>query len=410
MTEVVSERSSLERWQRRLLPGELVEPPGARRSARDWAVDSTLFLVAIAVGVLGLVPTWADHSTVQKVADLVLGTAACLALWLRRSRPVGVAVLTVASGAVSALAGGAAVIAVFNVAVRGTRRALIGVAALSLASIAIYPLLYPSAGTFASEFLVGFVILAVAVGWGLFARVRRELVLSLRERAERLEAEQRLQLERARDAERRRIAREMHDVLAHRLSLLSVHAGALEFRPDASPEEVSEATGVIRATAQAALQELRDVIGILREDSGDALLQPPQPTFAQIAGLVEESRAAGMSVRLRDELGEGVEVPAALGRTAYRVVQEGLTNARKHAPGAAVDVNISAGAATGLLVVVVSRPATVAVAVAPDLRAAGAGTGLVGLAERVALAGGRLEHGPDAAGDFVLRASLPWPA
>ena len=103
------------------------------------------------------------------------------------------------------------------------------------------------------------------VGWGLFVRAQRELVLSLRERAERLEAEQRLRVEQAREAERRRIAREMHDVLAHRVSLLSLHAGALEFHPDASAEEVAEAAAVIRASAHAAMQELRDVIGVLRE-------------------------------------------------------------------------------------------------------------------------------------------------
>jgi signal transduction histidine kinase len=99
-------------------------------------------------------------------------------------------------------------------------------------------------------------------------------------------------------------------------------------------------------------------------------------------------------------------LPAALGRAAYRIVQEGLTNARKHAPGAAVDVTIAARAGTELTVEVVSRRAVGVVAAGPAIP--GAGTGLVGLAERVALAGGRLEHGPDGAGDFVLRATLPW--
>ena len=107
----------------------------------------------------------------------------------------------------------------------------------------------------------------VVIGWGLFVRARRELIDSLRERAERAEAEQRRRLEQAREAERRRIAREMHDVLAHRVTLLSLHAGALEFRPDAPPEEIAEAAGVIRASAHAALQELREVIGVLRDGS-----------------------------------------------------------------------------------------------------------------------------------------------
>jgi signal transduction histidine kinase len=101
-------------------------------------------------------------------------------------------------------------------------------------------------------------------------------------------------------------------------------------------------------------------------------------------------------------------LPAALGRAAYRIVQEGLTNARKHAPGAAVEVTISTRADGALVVEVVSRR-PVGVAAPGPFALPGAGTGLIGLSERVELAGGELEHGPDAAGDFVLRATLPWP-
>ena len=133
---------------------------------------------------------------------------------------------------------------------------------------------------------------AGAVGWGLFVRARRALVRSLRDQAERAEDE-------ARAAERRRIAREMHDVLAHRLSLLSVHAGALEFRPDAPPEEVAEAAGVIRDSARAALDELRGVIGVLREDGGESFTEPPQPTIADLAALVEETGGPGCGSRRR---------------------------------------------------------------------------------------------------------------
>src|SRR5262249_60000737 len=119
------------------------------------------------------------------------------------------------------------------------------------------PLFYPRGGNFPPQAVVGTLCLGVAISRGLFPRVGRELVLSLRDRAERLESEQRIHVEQARDAERRRLAREMHDVLAHRLSLLSVQAGALEFHPKASPEEDSEAAGVIRRAAPAPLQELR---------------------------------------------------------------------------------------------------------------------------------------------------------
>jgi signal transduction histidine kinase len=131
----------------------------------------------------------------------------------------------------------------------------------------------------------------------------------------------------------------MHDVLAHRVSLLSLHAGALEFRPDAPAEEIAEAAGVIRTSAHAVMEELREVIGVLR-DGGEQGTERPQPTLCDIPGLVEESRAAGMHVTLEVETGEA-EVPDGIGRTAYRIVQEGLTNARKHAPAAAVAVESS---------------------------------------------------------------------
>ena len=257
------------------------------------------------------------------------------------------------------------------------------------------PAALPPAGSYWVNAGVCLLLTGVVLGWGLFVRARRELVRSLRAQADRAADE-------ARAAERRRIAREMHDVLAHRLSLLSVHAGALEFHPDAPAEEVAEAAGVIRESAKTALEELRGVIGVLREDGGESLTQPPQPTLADLAALVEESRAAGMRITARIELGDAAP-PAAVGRTAYRIVQEGLTNARKHAPGAAVTLTVRAP--DGDLQVEVRSLAPVAVAAAAPLP--GAGTGLIGLAERVSLAGGELEHGVDPDGAFVLRARLP---
>jgi signal transduction histidine kinase len=137
----------------------------------------------------------------------------------------------------------------------------------------------------------------------------------------------------------------MHDVLGHRLSLLSVHAGALEFRPDASPEEIARAAKVIRENAHLALQDLREVIGVLRAPVGEL----PQPTLADLRQLVAESGRAGMRVGLREELG-GATVPDLVGRTAYRTVQEGLTNARKHAPGAEVVVRLAGSPGEGLTV------------------------------------------------------------
>ena len=134
----------------------------------------------------------------------------------------------------------------------------------------------------------------------------------------------------------------------------------------------------------------------------ESTTEPPQPTIDDLPALVEESRGAGMRVTARIDLGDATP-GAAAGRTAYRVVQEGLTNARKHAPGAAVTLTV--GAPDGDLQIEISSLAPVAVPAASQLP--GAGTGLIGLAERVTLAGGELESGVDPTGAFVLRARLP---
>jgi signal transduction histidine kinase len=402
-----SQQSSVPRWQRALLPGALLESGQGRRSVRDWVVDILMFLLAVGIGIVVLVSTWDDHSRIQVVVDIVVGTVACLSLWVRRSRPAEVAVFTNVASIFCALAAGPAVFALFNAALRASSRTILALVGVAAVSTFVFPLIYPGEDSYVTQLIVGVLCTIGVIGWGLFVRAQRDLVGSLRERAERLESEQRLKVEQAREAERLRIAREMHDVLAHRVSLLSLHAGALEFRPDAPAEEVAEAAGVIRATARAALEELRDIIGVLRDGGEQAAPEPPQPTLAQVPGLIDESRAAGMHVRGRIEAPEAEALPAALGRTAYRVVQEGLTNARKHAPGAAVDVAIEVDNGRLVVGVVTRRPVGVRVGAASG-PLPGAGTGLVGLAERVALAGGELEHGPDAAGDFVLRARLPW--
>jgi signal transduction histidine kinase len=385
---------SARRMRSQMLPGGLLEERAAKRSARDWIVDVTMFLLAIVIGFVALGETEAVHPSDEWVfIDLVVGAALLVPLWWRRKYPFAVALITLIPGAVSAFAAGPGLVAMFNVALRGSRRQIITIAIGSVIVGTIVSQLYPDdelPDLF--EFVLAVLITAVVIGWGLFARTQRDLLRSSHERARRLEAEQRARIEQAREAERRRIAGEMHDVLAHRLSLLSVHAGALEFNTDASPDEIAKAAGVIRETAHAALGDLREVIGVLRSHSDG----PPQPTLGDIPALIEESRAAGMNVRATITAERADDL---LGRTAYRIVQEGLTNARRHAPSAAVEVTVAED--DGLLVEVVSRrPAR------PTARTEG-GTGLIGLAERVALVGGELSHGPDPRGNFVLRAKLP---
>lgn len=389
-------------WQRALVPSEWYESRRGR-SANDWIVDSALFTSAALLGGLIESYAWHSHGWVVNSLDLVFGSLACLALWARRSRPAAVFVAA-AAGVFSPLAQGAVLVAIFNAATRGRGRTLVAVALVALAGSVTFPLLNPTLVPVLGQRYPGFMFTAIAFGWGILVRARRELVVSLRERSYRLEAEQQLSAELAREAERRRIAREMHDVLAHRLSLLSVHAGALEFRPDAPAADIAEAAGVIRTSAAAALDELRQVITVLREDT--ASTEPPPPTLARLPALLEESRAAGMTVRAHLDVPGTESLPAAVGRTVYRVVQEGLTNARKHSPGATVDVTVVGNGPGSLIAEVVSHSRS-GVAATDRLAPAGAGAGLIGLAERLALIGGELEHGASTDGDFMLRATVP---
>nr|WP_242677483.1 histidine kinase [Streptomonospora litoralis] len=383
--------------------------------------------------------------------DIAVGALACVLAPLLLWRPVPVAIGLVALAALTPAVTPPATLAALQVAHRRPLPVALAVAAAGVAAHAVQGLWQPNSGLSYGWWLVLITVgYGAMVGWGALARANRALVESLRERARRAEAEQGRRVAEARMAERTRMAREMHDVLAHRLSLLATYAGALEYRPDSPPERLSRAAGVVRAGVHEALDELREVILVLRDE--DAAQERDhaagrRPRRADIPDLVEESRAAGVRVRLREEVAEPDELPASVGRTAYRVVQEGLTNARKHAPGRDVDVHVVGRPGEGLEVVVVNGVADAAGDAAADAGAeadagpiegvgggaaagaasnggelapgsgaattsgivVGSGTGLVGLTERVQLAGGRLDHGRS--GDrFRLHARLPWPA
>lgn len=380
-------------------------PPGVGLAGGRLA-DTALFAFAVVLGGITQGYLWHTHGVVLDAVDVAAGAVACLALWWRRAHPMAVFVLALAANTFSPLALGAGLVAVCTAASRLRGRALTAVVVLTAAASVVFPLVNPAAGEIVKVGFPAFLLTVIAFGWGLYLRARRELVASLRERAERLAADQERSAEQAREAERRRIAREMHDVLAHRLSLLSVHAGALEFHPDAPAAEMAQAAAVIRTSAAAALAELRQVITVLREDSV-ATDGPPQPGFGQLADLLQESRSAGMTLHARIDLPEAGQLPEAAGRTVYRVIQEGLTNARKHAPGTPVQVTVTAdGQAVTAEVITRRRPALDKPGAAAP---AGAGAGLIGLAERVTLAGGQLDYGPNAIGDFVLHATIPRP-
>ena len=393
----------------RLLSALLVAPdedPPLRRSQRDWVIDAALFLLAVALGASAL------HDQVGRgldgpllVLDVIGGAALCLSLWWRRRWPLVLGLASVPMQAFSSSAGAAALIILFTVAAYRRWQLAALIAALQLAMLPVFRSLQPDDNSLPrwAFFALAALTMTAIVLSGMFARGRRE---SRQERVRHAEAEQELLVEQARHAERTRIAREMHDVLAHRISLLSLHAGALEFRPAAPPEEIARAAAVIRASAHQALEDLRAVIGILRDGTDGEPPQPPQPTLAALPELLQESRDAGMRLHADVRVTDLAAVPDSVGRHALRIVQEALTNARKHAPAAPVDLRLDGEPGQGLTIEV-RNPAPVLAAGASEIP--GAGTGLVGLAERATLSGGHLEHGLDEAGDFRLRAWLPWP-
>jgi signal transduction histidine kinase len=367
-------------------------------------------IVLVALPVLVAVQLVVLATTVSSRSWLALDVAAAVAsvglLPVLLRRPVAAAVSLALLAAVSPAATPPATAGVVYVTHRRDLRVAAAVAVASTAAHVARWAWRPAEGLpFGWWVLLVVAAHATLLGWGSFASARRELLSSLRERAQRAETDQARRVDEARAAERARIAHEMHDVLAHRLSLVATHAGALEYRPDASPERVAAAAGVVRAGVHQALEELRDVISVLREpsspDDGQGGLKPP-PTVADLPRLVEESRAVGTRVEL-DVTGDVTGVPATAGRAAYRVAQEALTNVRRHAPAMPVSVAVGARQGEGLEVEVRNPLPTEAPQVA-----VGAGAGLVGLAERVGLLGGELSHGRTA-GEFRLRAWIPWP-
>jgi signal transduction histidine kinase len=373
------------RWWRR---------PGVRARAADalYLAAGGLITVTEALEAYGRGGTAA---AVLPVATCTLGTVALL--WRRRA-PLLVALLGLPSAFATEL--GIFPLSLLALAIRRRDRVLWIVAVAGW----LFSLVRGGDPNLASAALSNLLTMGLAMAVGAFIGARRDLVASLRGRAEQAEAELALRSDQARLAERTRIAREMHDVLAHRISLIGLHAGGLEVRPDAGPEVVERSAALIRQTARSALEDLRGVLGVLRADTsaGGADLAP-QPLLRDVPRLVASSSAAGVGVTLIDELPD-IQIGEVTGRTVYRVVQEALTNVHKHARDAATRVLLTGGPAEGLVVEVVNvRP------VSAETLLPGAGVGLVGLRERVELAGGTLDAGPTPAGGWQVRAWFPWP-
>ena len=392
-----------------------------------WFLGLVLFLVYTAPLVLA-----AENGTEPPPAaqllialDVLVGHLVLVLAAFRRRAPVAVAVVTMALSAVSGFGAPAAFLAALSLATQRRLLPLVWVGLVNLAAgafneLLILPVLLPEgvdreltgqgwlldslAYTVFVTLIYGIVVL---IGWNVGSR--RELVASWRRQADTANREQAARVAQAQLAERARIAREMHDVLAHRLSLVAMHAGALAHRPDLSEQERREAAEVVREGTHQALQELREVLGVLRDDDGpeaSGRVEGPQPGLSGIPALVAEVTSSGQEVRLVvDEAlwSRSLSLPASTGRHAYRVVQEALTNARRHAPGRPVTVHVAGEQGEGLTVVVSNPVAPVA-----DGTLASGGRGLAGMAERVQLAGGRFEAGVEVT-RFVVRVWMPWP-
>lgn len=381
-------------------------PDGSGPAQRRVPLPGALGAAA-GVAALAALAAWARHATAPAegllLLDLVLAVLGGLAVPLLLRYPLAGTLGLTAAATLSVSLTPAASLGVLLVAQRRGLPVAAAAAAAGVAAHAAQGVWRPhedvSLGWWLALVAVGY---SALVGWGVLLRTHRALAWALRERARRAEAEQGRRVAEARMLERTRLAREMHDVLAHRLSLLATYAGALEYRPDSAPEKLAHAAGVVRAGAHQALEELREVIGLLRDSDGAA---GPAPVWADLAGLVEESRAAGAQVVLSDRTVEPETLPASVVRTAYRVLQEGLTNARKHAPGQPVRLVLEGRPGQHLVLEVRNR------LVAGDVPQSvpGSGTGLVGLTERVRLCGGQLDHGAFS-GEFRLCARLAWPA
>ena len=403
-------------------PGSMSRPV-SRPLSRPLPRRSEAWRLGLAFGIS--VAGWATVAGVQWTrarplfwVDLLLGIAAFPIAHWRRRRPLLVALLLAGFGALSALATGPGVLAGVSLATRRITWQIVTLWLTVLAAATVFALVEPAQagdGWLVGALLTG-VITAAVLLWGMYLGSRRELLDNLRERAERAETEQELRVGQARSTERARIAREMHDVLAHRITLITMHAGALAYRDDLPPEQIRATAELIQAKSHEALSDLRQVLGVLRGDQGDLEFdEPPQPTFTDLPALVAEARESGMQVGYACEVVAAAHLPEQVGRTAYRIVQEGLTNARKHAPGAAVDVAVAGSRDDGVTVRLrnplpltrLAGPRGPGPGTAPSAAVPGAGLGLLGLRERAKLAGGHLESGLQG-GVFELEGWLPW--
>jgi signal transduction histidine kinase len=376
-------------------------------ATRHWF--DALILVGVGVGLAEVVLTQDDLDGPKGPLwfDILAILAITLPLFLRRRFPFGAPVAVGSALALSSFVDGRLVpngliTVLFGIAafvlmgmLRDRNQALAGLA-FGIGVVAIVAHNDPKGGV--GNFV--FVSIVFSIAWAISRLVSRQFhqAEEARERAEQAEREREERALLAVSDERARIARELHDVVGHSVSVMTVQASAARRLLRPQQEKEREALLVVEKTGREAMAEMRRMVGVLRRPE-EAPALAPQPSLEQIQKLVEHTREAGLPVELRIE-GQPVELPAGIDLTAYRLVQEGLTNAIKHAQAQSAEVVIRYG------------DDDVEVSVTDDGLGGGdgdgGGHGLVGMRERVSVYGGELEAGPRTGGGFRLRARLPF--
>ena len=370
--------------------------PGRSRWWFPILGDSALAVFLAALAVVAVV---SGPPVAHRPAIIALALLQTLPLAFRRRRPVWVLAVVVAASTAATIVGGTLVepfgllVALYSVAAHCPRGQAMRVGAASAAVLA-WPLLRDSDYKIsAAVFKLGF----LAVGW-----VSGSYLGELRARAARSRREQELETRRAVAEEQARVGRELHDVLAHTLSVIVIQAAAAEDVFDSSPDRARQALRSIESAGRQALSELRQVLDAVRPAGSQREERAPQPGLSQLGALISQVRAAGLAVTVRID-GTAADIPAGLDMSVYRIVQEALTNTLKHARASTAQVILR------------YRPAQFALEVLTDGNDAGAaadpdtrpGRGLIGMQERAAAYGGNLTAGGTPDGGFRVYASFP---
>ena len=412
MTATLSARSGRERWTH-LLEASDGGRVGADLPSRSLVFDVVIMLVFVGMGAL-LLAVIAQH---ERPADFGFVVLVSLPLALRRRTPRAAVLVIFAVVVVQQLTG--VLIGIYDAAVLFGLYSAVGYTnrrfgLVALAGGVLTVLVGAATGwwRWIDRQLAGAVwvrpystlgaLVLVFAAWALGERLRSARLgsIALAERADQLVREREQQAELAAAAERARIAREMHDVIAHGLSVMIAQADGASYVVEQSPSQAKSALTQISATGREALGQMRDLLGLLRAADGDSSGAQPQPDLDALDALLDQARGSGAVVEVRRD-GDLEPLPALVSLTAYRIVQEGLTNARKHG-------------GTQVVVTLRKEPGGLAVEVADDgpredrpRSSTGPGHGLTGMRERVAAVGGSLRVGPDSHGGYEIVAWLP---